>query len=117
MRNDLIVKATWLINNDNQNEIYLDYFNKKGKYVGNIIVDEIGRLEWHIIDALYQEDLFAVINYINGNNDINRLEFKEKDLDISRWERLKLFIQQKSIILNRYSENRFSTPREKVKKI
>ena len=108
MRNDLMIKATWFVNKEKQNEIYFDYFNKEGNFVGNIIVGEIGTIEWHIIDANYQEDLFAVINYINDNKEVSRLDYKEKELDTKVWDRVKIFIQQKNIILNRHPDNYFS---------
>lgn len=109
MRNDLNVKGTWYVNENNQNEIYLDYFNKEGNFVGNIIVGEIGTLEWNIMDGNYQDDLFPIIEYINNKVRNLRLTYQEKDLDPERWNRMKTVIKYKSIILNRNTSNRYST--------
>ena len=115
MRNDMIVKATWVINEKGINEIYFDYVNKEGNYVGNIIVGENGSFEWHIIDMSYLDDIFKVIQFINGKPTIDRLENVMNDLDNNRWEKAKLYIKSNNLILNRYQANYYNDDKKIIR--
>ena len=100
MRNDLQVKATALQHETGRNEIYFDYFTKKGDFVGNIIVSSEGKIEWHIIDATYQDNILGAALYINGNDDVTRLDYESDDYNSGRWNRAKLFIRNSGLVLN-----------------
>ena len=109
MKNDMIVKVTWVINKEQINEVYFDYLNKEGKYVGNIIVDEYGKASWYIMDAAYKDNINQTINYIMGNNEKRMLQYETKDLDVNRWLNTRRYIANQHLVLNFQQGNEYTS--------
>lgn len=102
MRNDLLLKITLIENND-VDELYFDYYNRLGVFVGNVIVTSQGKIEWHIINAAYQNNIFNIILYINGANTKKYLDYIEENLDTLRWIRAGEFITNNGLFINNRS--------------
>lgn len=103
MRNDVNIKTT-LVVKDNINEIYFDFHNDEGKYVGNITVSEQGSISWSIMDLMYEENIISVVDFIMGNKDRKLLHYESKELDPKRWDNAKIYIATHNGVLN-YSQD------------
>ena len=100
MRNDILLKTTWVVE-DGINEIYYDFYNTDGKYVGNIIVTEQGKISWSLLDLNYEGNVGNVINYIIGKNDNRITSYEMNDNDPKRWDRAKIYIATHNLVLNK----------------
>ena len=105
MRNDVNIKTTWVRDNG-INEIYFDFHNTEGKYIGNIIVTEKGKVSWSLLDLMYEKNIFGVVDYIMGNNDRKLLHFETSEEDSKRWDRAKIYIATHNVVLNRGELNK-----------
>ncbi len=101
MKNDIIVKATWIVNFDGNSKVYFDYFNREGNFVGNVIITEKGKMSWAIINANYKDNIINVVNYIMGINENRRLQDETADENDVRWYNMRMYIYTHGIILNK----------------
>ena len=100
MRNDLQVKVTWTINDRDLDEIHFDFYNRRYEYIGDIIVSKNGNLEWHILNALYQDNFFVIIRKLNGINTIDYLDNVEKRRKPKRWNNVLQYIYDSGLYIN-----------------
>ena len=110
MRNDTQLKVTYITNENRKDEYHFDYYNKEGKMVGTVSVDEVGRLKWFVWDEKYQSNILYTASYIYGMEIGDATEFVEEAelLDPLRWERAEEFVESKGLFVNYPQKNEFS---------
>ncbi len=101
MENDLYIKISSLTNKG-RSILYFDYINKRGIYIGNIIITSDGKMEWYIIDKKYEKNIISAVKEINGFNSLNMLEYNDNQTNILRWENAWLFIENHGYHTNFY---------------
>lgn len=118
MRNDTQLKITLTLN-EGLKEYHFDIYNKEYRFVGTVIINEKGQLEWYIFNKDYEnntfifdkgieENILSLASYIYGkriNNtleDINYSKLPVKD----RWERAIEYIEKFGFTVN-YKINRY----------
>ena len=100
MRNDTLLKVTCTIDDNKTEKLDFEYFDKEGNFVGNIIVDSRGNLNWQVINGLYFETINPSIEYIIGEKNNNHFEYEMPNIDLSRWERALDMIDERNLHVN-----------------
>lgn len=100
MRNDINLKTTWVIS-DNESELYFEFYNINAKFVGNVIVSNNGKISWDIIDLNYEDNIKDLINYIMCNDNIKKAHYESNSEDKERWKNACMYIYLHSLLVNR----------------
>jgi len=113
--NRYIQKRVTLVTDENgYRKIYFDFYDKTFNFIGNIIVSEKGRIEWHVIDALYMNDILDIVCYFIGGNNNLLLDYKSKSMDLKIWKKAIVYIINSGLYLN-YKEDDSLTLKKYVK--
>lgn len=115
MKNDLYIKISSLTS-EGRSILHLDFINKKGIYIGNIIISSDGQMEWYIIDKNYEENIISAVREINGYKSPNKLEYNDDKYNIVRWENAWLFINNHGYHINFYRNISLNEERDKARR-
>ena len=110
MRDELQIKANCIISSNWTNQIHFDYYDKEMNLVGSIIVDEYGRLEWHLLNKRYKDNLLNLVVYLNGDSDLSL------ELNLKRWQKAKILISNCGLYLNYEKEFLVDDEKKYIKK-
>jgi len=117
MRNDTNIKVT-CVNNERTDEFHFDFYNKEGKFVGTVQVNEQGQLKWYIfnkrdedvfiLDQGIEENILYTVSYIFGAPVENTVEYiNEANMcDENRWDRALNFIERRGLYVN-YKQDQY----------
>ncbi len=99
MKNGVFIRTTQDINN-NGSELYFDFYDLKGEFVGYLIVSDLGEASWSIINLYYEKQIKEIIYEIVGEEGKIRLHGETTYIDRNRWRNACIFVINRGLVLN-----------------
>ena len=110
MGNNVLKKITCITSDNRRDEFNFDYYDNEGRLVGNVIVDELGRLFWSIWDEEYEKSIIETASYIFGKPVENTTEcmIEAQSLDQNRWDKAQEYIEKHGYSVNYLQNPKFN---------
>ena len=91
--------AKYFINSAQVGVITMSFYDKNGKLVGYIDIDQRGRMSWQIVDLRFKEYFFGLLPFLYAGDIKERISYQcpKDDINYRRWSRARVFIQNKKL--------------------